>query len=237
VRRRLLGTLLAGQGIASSAYFAAVTAASVLTADLLTTRTWAGLPVAVGVLGSAASVPLSRYMGRAGRRRGLVLGYVAGAVGAGIGLAAAVARSFPLLVAAMLLVGAGQAANQLARYAAADVVTEAGRGKAISLVVWGATIGALFGPTCLSRPVGGPLGWGCRNWPARSPSPWWRSRPPAQCSPGGCARIRWRSPAGSPPSTRIRPRTTCPPSRWVPCLAAQRSSSRSPPPSGASWRW
>jgi MFS family permease len=153
VRRRLLGTLLAGQGIASSAYFAAVTAASVLSADLLTTRTWAGLPVAVGVLGSASSVPLSRYMGRAGRRRGLVLGYVAGAVGAGVGLAAAVARSFPLLVAGMLLTGAGQAANQLARYAAADVVSEADRGKAISLVVWGATIGALFGPNLL-EPAG-----------------------------------------------------------------------------------
>jgi MFS family permease len=150
VRRRLLGTLLAGQGIASSAFFAATTAASVLSADLLTTRTWAGLPVAVGVLGTAAaSVPLSRHMRRAGRRRGLVLGYLAGAFGAAVGLAAAVAGSFPLLVAAMLLTGAGQTANQLARYAAADVVTGADRGRAISLVVWGATIGALFGPNLL----------------------------------------------------------------------------------------
>jgi MFS family permease len=149
VRRRLLGTLLAGQGIASSAFFAAAAAASVLTADLLTTRTWAGLPVAVGVLGSAASVPLSRYMLRAGRRRGLVLGYMVGALGAGAGMAAAVAGSFPLLVAAMLFTGAGQAANQLARFAAADVVPEADRGRAISLVVWGATIGALFGPNLL----------------------------------------------------------------------------------------
>ena len=76
-------------------------------------------------------------------------GYAVGAAGAALAAAAATLRSFPLLAGAMLLAGAGNGANNLSRYAAGDVVPPARRGQAISMVVWGATAGALLGPNLL----------------------------------------------------------------------------------------
>ena len=60
-------------------------------------------------------------------------------------LAAAVG-SFPLLLVAFGLIGAAQAANLQTRFAAADLATDATRGRDLSLVVWATTIGAVLGP-------------------------------------------------------------------------------------------
>ncbi len=62
---------------------------------------------------------------------------------------------FVLFLAGMFLLGIGHAANQLSRFAAADMHELARRGPALGWVVWAGTIGALLGPTLLR--VGAPI--------------------------------------------------------------------------------
>ena len=148
--RRLLATLFAAQVCGSTGNSVGLAVGSIVAAEITGTNTWAGLPVGVSLLGTAlASLPLSHHMGRFGRRPGLVLGYAIGALGGVFCVAAVLNTSFLFLLLGMLLLGIGQASNFLARYAAADVSPGGRRGTAISLVIWGATVGALAGPNLL----------------------------------------------------------------------------------------
>ena len=67
-------------------------------------------------------------------------------LGALIATAAVMTGSFPLLLGGTLLIGFGNSANQLSRYASADMVPSDRRASAIGIVVWGATIGSVAGP-------------------------------------------------------------------------------------------
>src|SRR5918912_1292650 len=141
-RRRLLAALLPAQVCGS-------------------TRHSISLPVAVAALGAAlASLPLARLMGRFGRRPGLVLGYGLAVLGSGLGMAGVLAGSFMFLLLGMALFGIGNTSNLLSRYAAADVSPGVERGRAIGLVVWGATAGSIIGPILLglAAELGGRLG-------------------------------------------------------------------------------
>lgn len=150
-RRRILWSLVAGVGLGSTGYIAAVTVATIVASDLAGTSAWAGVPGAAVVLGSAAgSTLLSGLMVRRGRRTGLTLGYVVGAGGALLAAVAVVVRSFPLLLIATFLMGFANSSNQLSRYTAADMFSPARRASAIGIVVWGATIGAIIGPNLIS---------------------------------------------------------------------------------------
>ena len=146
-RRRALRTLVAGVALGSTGHIAAVTVATIVAEDLTGTAAWSGAPGATVVLGAAlGSTALSAVMARYGRRRGLVLGYAIGVLGAFVATLAIVTRSFSLLLIGTTLIGFGNTANHLSRYAAADMAPAAGRAGAISTVVWGATVGAIVGP-------------------------------------------------------------------------------------------
>jgi len=123
--------------------------AGALLAELFTgSPATAGLPLAMLVLGSGVgAVAVTRVMSGHGRRVGLAAAYLAGAVGAGLVVAAAAFRSWPLLLAGCGLLGGGNTAVMLARYAAADVASR--RGRAISAVVAAASVGAIAGPNLL----------------------------------------------------------------------------------------
>jgi MFS family permease len=126
----------------------------IMAAAITGTNTWIGLPVAVGALGTAlASWPLSRLMARFGRRPGLTLGYGLAVVGAVLGMGGVLAGSFPLFLVGMALFGVAHTSNQLARYAAADVTPGRERGRAMGLIVWGSTIGAILGPNLMPGAV------------------------------------------------------------------------------------
>ena len=138
----------------STGHIAAVTVATVVAADLTETSAWSGLPGAVVVLGAAAgSTLLSRVMARRGRRVGLTTGYVISVIGAVIAAVGVISRSFPLFLAGSMLIGFGNSANQLSRYAAADMYEPSRRASALGIVVWGATVGAVLGPN-LVAPAG-----------------------------------------------------------------------------------
>ncbi|MEZ4597591.1 MAG: MFS transporter [Chloroflexota bacterium] len=70
-----------------------------------------------------------------------------GTLGAAVALAAVLARVFPLFLAGTLLLGVANSANQLSRYAAADMVPADRRATTLSRVVWAATIGGILGPS------------------------------------------------------------------------------------------
>jgi len=151
VRRRLHANLVAGVGLGSTGYIAAITVATIVAKQLSGGTALAGLPGAAIVLGSAAgSQLLSRRMARSGRRGGLALGYGIGAAGALLAGAAVVLASFPLFLAATVAMGFANSANQLSRYAAADMYEGTRRASAIGLVVWGSTFGAVVGPNLVT---------------------------------------------------------------------------------------
>jgi MFS family permease len=150
-RRRLQTSLVLGVGLGSTGYIAAITIATIVAKELSGGSSFAGLPGATIVLGSAAaSQLLSRFMVLYGRRAGLVLGYGIGAAGALVAGVAVVLASFPLFIAATAAMGCANAANQLSRYTAADMYPESGRASAIGVVVWGSTLGSIVGPNLVT---------------------------------------------------------------------------------------
>ena len=150
-RRRLQTSLVLGVGLGSTGYIAAITIATIVAKELSGGSSFAGLPGATIVLGSAAASQfLSRFMVLYGRRAGLVLGYGIGAAGALAAGVAVTVASFPLFIAATAAMGCANAANQLSRYTAADMYPESGRASAIGVVVWGSTLGSIVGPNLIT---------------------------------------------------------------------------------------
>jgi MFS family permease len=154
-RGRLLATLFAAQVCGSTGHSIIMAVGGISAAAITGTNTWVGVPVAVGALGAAlAAWPLSRFMGRYGRRPGLAIGYGLAVVGAVLGAVGVVTRSFALLLVGTTLFGIANTSNLLARFAAADVSPTLQRGRAMGFIVWGSTLGAIIGPNLMRSVVG-----------------------------------------------------------------------------------
>jgi MFS family permease len=148
LQRRTIRVLVVAQLLGACGLAAGGTAGALLAEQLTGSPAAAGLPLAVLVLGSGVgAVPTTRLMDRAGRRAGLVAAYLAGALGAGLVVAAAALRVWPMLLAGCALLGGGNTAVMLARYAAADLAGK--RGRSISTVMTAASVGAIIGPNLL----------------------------------------------------------------------------------------
>ena len=144
---------------------------SLLTQDISGSATLAGLPQTFSVLGGAlAAVPLARLMTRRGRRPGLATGYAAGALGALLVVAATLTSSLTLVFIGMGLFGTASATNLQARFAATDLARADHRSRALALVVWATTVGAVAGPNLMAPAskaavssglpaYAGPFGW------------------------------------------------------------------------------
>lgn len=147
LRRRSLWTLVGGVALGSSGHIAAFTVATIVAKDMTGSASLAGTPAAAVVLGAAlGATVLSWLMSRRGRRPGLVAGYGVGVGGALIAVVGIVATNLPLLLLGSLFIGFGNSANQLSRYAAADLFPPDRRATALGTVVWAATVGAIVGP-------------------------------------------------------------------------------------------
>jgi len=154
LRRRTVWSLVAGVALGSTGHIAAVTVSAIVAESLGGSTIWSGVPGAAVVLGAAAgAIVLANLMVRRGRRFGLSLGYAISVLGAIIATIAIVGGSLPGLLVGTVLIGFGNASNQLSRYTAADLYPEHRRASAIGLVVWGATVGAVVGPN-LVAPAG-----------------------------------------------------------------------------------
>ena len=154
LQRRTMRVLVVAQLLGALGLAAGGTAGALLAEHLTGSAAAAGLPLSLLVLGSGVgAVAVTRVMRDHGRRAGLAAAYLTGAVGAALVVAAAGWGSWPLLLAGCLLLGGGNAAVMLARYAAADLSSH--RGRSISTVVAAASVGAVAGPNLLGP--AGPL--------------------------------------------------------------------------------
>lgn len=147
VQRRILVVLVVAQFLSGAGLAAGITVGALLAQDLLGSTTLAGLPSALFAVGGAlASALVGRISQRWGRRPGLALGYLTGALGAVGAVVAAVVGSAPLLFVALFVYGAGNATNLQARYTGADLATPDRRGSAISTVLMATSLGVIAGP-------------------------------------------------------------------------------------------
>ncbi|GGT65545.1 MFS transporter [Streptomyces lateritius] len=154
LRRRIQAVLIASQILGGLGIAIGVALAAVLAKDVSGTEALSGLASTASVAGPALlAMPLASLMGSRGRRPGLVLAYLVGALGAGVVVLGAVVDNFPLLLVGLVGFGAGSSANLAARFAAADLAPPDRRGRAISTVVWATTIGAVLGPN-VAAPAG-----------------------------------------------------------------------------------
>ncbi|MFH8250259.1 MFS transporter [Microbacterium sp. B2969] len=161
VQRRTVWVLSIGQVLGGLAFGVTISLGTVIAASVSGDESFAGLATAAITLGTAVlAVPLAAFARRFGRRRSLAYGMAIALVGVVLVVTAVRIDSFPLLLLAFLLIGAGQAANLQSRFAAADLATDASRARDLSIVVWATTIGAVLGPnlTGPGEKIGAALG-------------------------------------------------------------------------------
>ncbi|MBO3737673.1 MFS transporter [Actinoplanes flavus] len=160
VQQRTLAVVMASQVFSGAGLAAGATVGALLAADMLGTTSLSGLPTALFTAGSAATALLvGRLSHRYGRRAGLAAGYAAGTLGGGGVVLAATLDNVLLLLASLLVYGAGTATNLQARYAGTDLAHPARRGRAVSTILVATTIGAVTGPNLV-----GPAGTLAEHW-------------------------------------------------------------------------
>jgi MFS family permease len=145
--RKITFILFLEQSLASAGFIAAATLNSIVSEKLAQHAGWAGVPTAVYLLGAALAAFGWGYVFDAiGRRGGLTAGLLLGMLGSALAFWAIAWSSFTLFLSGMVLMGFGNAAVALGRFAAAEVHPPQARGRAISNVVLGGTVGAVVGP-------------------------------------------------------------------------------------------
>ena len=150
IQRRTVIVLSIGQVLGGIAFGATVSLGALLAADISGDDALSGLATASVTLGAAiCAIPLARFAQRFGRRPSLTLGNLFALIGIGIVILAGALRIFPLLLAGIILIGAGNAGNLQSRFAATDIAQPQHRGRDLSIVVWATTAGAVSGPLLL----------------------------------------------------------------------------------------
>ena len=154
LHRRSLRVLVASQVLGGAGLGAGVTVGALLAEDMLGATELSGLPAALFTFGSAgAALLVGALSERHGRRPGLAVGYLLGALG-GLGIVlAAVLDSAALLLPSLLVYGSGTSTNLQARYAGGDLAAPERRGTALSTILVATTVGAVAGPN-LVAPMG-----------------------------------------------------------------------------------
>ena len=116
--------------LASAAMNAAMAVASAVATLVVADRLgagWGGVPNTAGIVGTGLGAwVLAQVMAARGRRAGLAAGYATSLVGAVLAVVAVTRRDVIWLTVGMLLLGCGNAAAQLSRYAGADLFPYAG---------------------------------------------------------------------------------------------------------------
>lgn len=147
IQRRTLWILALAVIPAGAATTGSISVAILIAEDLLGSSTWAGLVSAASTAGaSIAAVVLARIMDRSGRRPGLRAGYISALGGSVVALIGVLTGSLLIFLVGMVLLGGARASNLQARFAAADLADPDHRARAISMLVWTGTIGAVSGP-------------------------------------------------------------------------------------------
>jgi MFS family permease len=147
VKFRLLTLLFSGQAIYTLSFAMIFTIISILAEKLSGNVIHAGVPSTVLLLSRALmAYPAGWFLDKNGRRLGLSFGYILLGLGCLVGTWAVLAQSYPLLLVAAFLLGTSRASGEQARFAAGEIVSSANRPRAIGMIVWAGTLGAMGGP-------------------------------------------------------------------------------------------
>lgn len=144
---RTVRILATGQVLGAISFGVTVSIGALLAASISENDALSGLAAATLTLGAAVTaMPLAALANRRGRRWSLGLGNGIALLGIAVVISSAALVSFPLLLLGFLAVGAGNAGNFQARFAATDLAGPDRRARDLSMVVWATTIGAVLGP-------------------------------------------------------------------------------------------
>ena len=147
LQKRVVRVLIAGQILGGIGMGATLSLGALLAAELSGSSAWSGMAATMSTLGAAiVAVPLARLAQARGRRVSLATGSLMAGAGAVLAITSVSVDIFPLLLLALMLLGAGSATNLQARFAATDLATARFRARDLSIVVWSTTIGAVLGP-------------------------------------------------------------------------------------------
>ncbi|HEX6419903.1 MAG TPA: MFS transporter [Acidimicrobiales bacterium] len=147
---RLLARLALATAIGSTGLAAGGTAGGIAATRMGGSSAWAGVPTGLVVAGSAVGAIAIARRAAAGRRpAGIASSYVTGAAGAAASAAAIAVGSLPLLLAASLPLGWGNAAVLFSRYEAAGAAPAHERGRALGLIFGATATGAVLSPNLL----------------------------------------------------------------------------------------
>ena len=147
IAKKITAVLFFSQSLSSAGFIAAFTVNALVAVDLTGWTAMAGVPGAIYVLGQAGGALVWGFsFEKIGRRWGLALGQMIGVIGSAIAITAIVGRSFLFFLTGLVMVGMARSAVDLGRFIAAEVHQPEMRGRAISKVVLGSTVGAIVGP-------------------------------------------------------------------------------------------
>ena len=134
------------QALSGSAVQLVPTLGAPMVERLLGSASLAGIGFSVIALSRVLmAYPFGKLADTLGRKPGLVLGFGVGVVGAGLLAYSIAASSFLAFLVGMLLFGAGFAANQQIRVAAADMYPPVRRAEGLGFVLTGSVLGAFGG--------------------------------------------------------------------------------------------
>ena len=153
--RRNVFVLVAAQAVLGAQMPMIFTIAGLAGKQLAPNACLATLPITLMVIGSMlTATPISAFMARFGRRAGFVVGAAGGASGAAISATGLSLASFPLFLLGAFLSGIYMSAQGFYRFAATDTASESFRPKAISWVMAGGLLSAVFGPELVKLTTG-----------------------------------------------------------------------------------
>jgi MFS family permease len=155
IAKKITAVLFLSQSLSSAGFIAAFTVNALVGIELTGQTAMAGVPGALYVIGQAFGALFWGYsFEKIGRRLGLALGQMIGVIGSTIAISSMVERSFLFFLLGLVMVGMARSAVDLGRFIAAEVHLPEKRGRAISKVVLGSTVGAIVGPLLV-----GPTGY------------------------------------------------------------------------------
>ena len=164
IRRRLVNVLFVGQSLFSAGQIVSFGVMPIVAAQLGGSEAMAGLPATVTLVGRAlAAFPVGWLMDRLGRRFGLSTGFMLCVIGSIISALAIGWASFIGFLVGVIIAGMGRGIGEQARFAAAEVETHDRRAKAIGLVVFAGTIGAVVGPLLMAPAEQGAIRFGLQS--------------------------------------------------------------------------
>jgi MFS family permease len=135
------------QGLAMTGNAVVMTVSALAGYMLAEDKSLATLPLALQFTATmAATIPASLLMKQIGRRAGFSLGVLVAAAGGAVSSFAIFTANFPLFCLGAAIYGGFNGFALFYRFAAADMASDAFRGKAISLVVTGGVLAAFAGP-------------------------------------------------------------------------------------------